>query len=68
MHQLFALQHFVDKHFGSGQPLYTCFIDLKGAYDKVQRPLLWLVLQRLGLPVQMNQAIKSLGLLSNNEH
>ena len=60
VHQLFALQHFVDKHFGSGQPLYTCFIDLKAAYDKVQRPLLWLVLQRLGLPGQMIQAIKSL--------
>ena len=60
VHQLFALQHFVDKHFGSGQPLYTCFIDLKGAYDKVQRPLLWLVLQRLGMPEQMIQAIKSL--------
>ena len=60
VHQLFALQHFVDKHLRSGEPLYTCFVDLKAAYDKVQRPLLWLALQRLGMPAQMIQAIKSL--------
>ena len=32
-HQLFMLQHFIDAH----KPLYVCFLDLKGAYDQVNR-------------------------------
>ena len=40
-HQLFTLQHLIDKQRHAKQPLYTCFVDLKSAYDKVQRPLLW---------------------------
>ena len=37
VHQLFTFQHFLDSH----QPLYVCFLDLKGAYDHVDRDLLW---------------------------
>ena len=59
-HNLFALQHTIDEARGSGRQLYTCFLDLKGAYDRVQRPLLWQVLQRLGIHGVMLKAIQSL--------
>ena len=59
-HNLFALQHMIDEAQGNGKQLYTCFLDLKGAYDRVQRPLLWQVLQRLGIHEVMLRAIQSL--------
>ena len=59
-HNLFALQHMIDEADGNGRQLYTCFLDLKGAYDRVQRPLLWHVLQRLGIHGAMLAAIQSL--------
>ena len=60
LHSVFALQHFVDQAKAGGQKLYTCFLDLKGAYDRVQRPLLWQVLQRLGVHGPMLAALQSL--------
>jgi hypothetical protein len=59
-HQLFALQTFIDGSHDSGKPLYSCFLDLKGAYDKVQRPLLWQVLGRLGVHGPMLAALQSM--------
>ena len=59
-HQLMALQHFVSGSLYARTPLYACFLDLKGAYDKVQRPLLWHALQKLGLHGHMLAAIQSL--------
>ena len=41
MHQLFALQRLVAEAKYHGISLYARFVDLKGAYDSVQRPLLW---------------------------
>jgi hypothetical protein len=60
VHQLFALQYFVDEADADKKPLYCCFLDLKGAYDRVQRSLLWQVLERLGVHGPMLQAVKSL--------
>ncbi len=34
-YNLSALQHLTDKAQGNGKQLYTCFLDLKGAYDRV---------------------------------
>ena len=59
-HQLFALQHFIDKHIKLRRPLYVCFVDLKAAYDRVRRPLLWSTLTSLGLAEQMRRAVQSL--------
>ena len=59
-HQLFALQSFIDNSHASSKPLYCCFLDLKGAYDKVQRPLLWQVLARLGVHGRMLGALQSM--------
>ena len=59
-HQLMALQHFLSESHHARTPLYACFLDLKGAYDKVQRPLLWQALQQLGVHGRMLTAIQSL--------
>ena len=53
VHQVFSLQHFIDKHQKLQQPLYSWFLDLKGAYDRVKRDLLWDVLRRLGIDGRM---------------
>ena len=45
---------------GSSWQLSGACMDLKGAYDKVQRPLLWQALQKLGLHGRMLAAIQSL--------
>ncbi len=46
VHQLFTLQHFIDHQKAQQVPLFCCFLDFKGAYDRVSRPLLWVALQR----------------------
>ena len=57
LHSVFALQHFVDKAKADGGRLYTCFLDHEPACDSVQRPLLWQVLQRLGVHGPMLAAL-----------
>ena len=42
------------------QPLFCCFLDLKGAYDCVPRALLWQALQRLGMLGPLLAAIQLL--------
>ena len=59
VHQLFALQHCIDKTRRAKQPFFACFLDLKGAHDRVQRPMLWHLLQRLRIQSGMLAAIKS---------
>ena len=66
MHQLFTLQHLVDRAAHKRQPLFCCFLDLKGAYDRVPRELLWPVLERLGVHGPLLAAIRSL--YSNAEY
>ena len=60
LHPLFALQHIIDRSKQLKTPLYCCFLDLKAAYDSVDRNLLWDVLQRLGIHCLMLSAIQSL--------
>ena len=45
--------------------IFQCFVDLTKAYDKVNRSILWLVLQRLGVPDKMIALIR--GLLDGSE-
>jgi len=60
IHQAFVLQHVIDKHRCLKNPLYLCFVDLKSAYDRVQWPLLWDLLLRLGVHGKMLGAVQSL--------
>ena len=60
VHQLFSLVHLSQRQRQRGQPLYVCFLDLQGAFDRVARPLLWQALQRLGLHGRMLAAVQSL--------
>ena len=60
VHQAFVLQHVIDKQTHAHEPLYLCFVDLKAAYDKVQWPLMWQVLQRPGIHGSMLTAVQSL--------
>ena len=42
----------------AGVSLFMCFIDLQTAYDTVHRTLLWQVLTRIGVPLQMIASIR----------
>ncbi|CAB1121505.1 unnamed protein product [Ectocarpus sp. CCAP 1310/34] len=39
-------------------PLYMCFVDLKKAYDPVDRVMLWKVLARTGIPTKLIEVIR----------
>ena len=43
-----------------GMKLYKCFVDLTKAYDKVDRNILWMVLERRGVPVKLLNLLKGL--------
>ena len=59
-HNLFALQHAIDKCRRNRQPLYCCFVDLTAAFDRVPRHLLWQRLASRGVSGGMLAAIQSL--------
>ena len=59
-HNLFALQHVIDKHASPhGRPLYCCFVDLTAACDTVPRHLLWQRLRSLGVCGRMLAALQA---------
>ena len=58
--QHFALNHVITRARRARKPLYCCFLDLKGAFDRVPRTLLWEALQRRGVHGRMLAAIQSL--------
>jgi hypothetical protein len=59
-HQLFVLQHFVDKYAFRKVPLYACYVDLQSAYDLVVHHVLWACLRRKGVHGAFLSAIQSL--------
>ena len=60
IHPLLTLQYFIDRQLHANQALYCCFLDLKSAYDYLQRPLLWDALLKLGVHGCMLDALMSL--------
>ena len=40
--------------------MYLCFVDLNGAFDKVDRQFLWRELARLGIDEGLRMAVKGL--------
>ena len=58
--QLFSLRVMMEKAREYHSPLYMCFIDLKKAYDSVNRAALWELLQRTySLPQKLIDIIRS---------
>jgi len=45
----FVLRHMVEACIASQHPLYAAFIDFRKAYDRVDRKLLWRMLEKLGV-------------------
>ena len=59
MDQIFTLKQIFEKSWEYGKDLFTCFVDLEKAYDRVPRDKLWKVLQEYGVDGQLLRAIKS---------
>ena len=57
--QIFPLKQIFEKSWEYGKDLYTCFVDLEKAYDRVPQDKLWKVLQEYGVNGQLLRAIKS---------
>ena len=58
--QLFTLNQILNNSYDFDVPTYTCFIDLKKAYDTVNRPALWRVLSQVGLSEKVQRLLQSL--------
>lgn len=61
VHSLFSRCHAVHTNMRTAkQPLFTCFVDLGKAYNKVQHNLLWQALKLLGIHGSLLAAMQSL--------
>ena len=58
--QMFTLQQALHDSWEFDIPTHTCFIDLKKAYDSVNRPALWGVLEHIGLSEKVQRLIRDL--------
>ena len=58
--QLFTLQQVFQDSWEYDVPTHTCFIDLRKAYDTVNRPALWGVLQHIGISAKLQRLIRDL--------
>ena len=57
---LLSLNNIVDTRKQKRQSTYMCFVDFSKAYDRVNRQLLWIKLEKLGLNGNISRVLKSL--------
>ena len=57
---IFTIRQLVEKSWEHTAKSFFTFIDLKKAYDSVPREALWIALQKLGVPTETVQLIRSL--------
>jgi hypothetical protein len=60
MDNALVLQHVFGKHAAEGRPVYAAFIDLRKAYDWVDRGVLWHALSCMGIPDGMMRALQGM--------
>ena len=60
MNHIFALQQVFEKLWKYAKEVYTCFVDLEKAYDRVPKDKRWTVLLEYDVRDQLLAAIKSL--------
>ena len=60
MHHIFALQQVFEKLWEYAQEVYTCFVNLQKAYDRVPRDKLWAILLEHDVRGQLLATIKLL--------
>jgi len=58
--QLYTLGRVLEGAWEFAQPVYTCFVDLEKAFDRVPRGLMWGVLREYGVPDSLIGAVRSL--------
>ncbi len=51
--QIFVMKRLVEEYLGKDKKLYTAFMDLKKAYDRVDREALWSLLYIYGVDGQL---------------
>ena len=56
---MFALRQLIEKCHEQHQQLHLIFVDLVKAFDTVNRPLLWSLLAKIGIPTKIINIIKS---------
>ena len=56
---ILALRVLAEKHREYRQPLFAAFVDLKSAFDSVDRNSLWKLLRGLGVPLKLLALIRS---------
>ncbi len=58
--QVFVLRTLIEQSRAKKQPLYSCYVDFKKAYDTIPRDLLWVKLQRIGVHGDFLRGIQAL--------
>ena len=58
--QIFSIRRIIEMAGEFNKPLHVCFVDLKKAYDSVNRSALWKILESLGVPEKIVGLLKDL--------
>ena len=56
---IFVARQLMEKTREHGDSLFLRFVDLKKAYDSVPRDVLWMILEKCGVPTRMLGIIRS---------